>query len=49
MLRHTLTDSQWAQCCLKARHGGLGIIDLPAIAYGSYYASILKSLTIFVK
>jgi hypothetical protein len=49
MLSQTLTDTQWWQCLLKPRLGGVGIIDLASTATGAYYASILSCLPVIAK
>ena len=49
MLGHYLDDSQWGQCLLKPRLGGIGIMDVSATASGAYYASILACLSVIAK
>ena len=49
MLSQALTDTQWGQCLLKPRLGGIGIIDIVSTAAGAYYASILSCLPVIDK
>ena len=44
MIGHPLSSSQWHQCLLKPRHGGLGIMNIPITADGAYLASVLACL-----
>ena len=38
MLEHDLNESQWRQCLIKPRLGGIGIMDISATVRGAYYA-----------
>ena len=49
MISEALNDTQWGQCLLKPRLGGIGIIEIVNTAPGAYYASVLSCLPVIAK